>query len=98
MLKGKHYEITKKNIFGHEIVGLEAEVIESSDKNKKGMKGIVVDESKNVLTIEAGSQEKKVPKKEAVFEFALGSEKARVDGKKIMFRPQDRVKIFWRGM
>ncbi|MDO8633814.1 MAG: ribonuclease P protein component 1 [archaeon] len=96
MFKGKNYEITQKNIFGHELVGLEVEVIESTDKNKKGMKGIVVDETKNVLTIEAGKQEKKVPKKEAVFEFALGSEKARVDGEKICFRPEDRIKIFWR--
>lgn len=96
MLKGKNYEITQKNIMSHELVGLGVQVVESTDKNKKGLKGIVVDETKNVLVIDNAGVEKKVPKKEAVFEFALGSEKAMVDGKKICFRPEDRVKVFWR--
>ena len=96
MLKGKNYEITQKNIMGHELVGLSVQVVESTDKNKKGLSGIVVDETKNVLVIDAAGVEKKIPKKEAMFEFALGNEKVKVDGKKICFRPEDRAKIFWR--
>lgn len=96
MLKGKNYEITKKNILCHEIVGLKAQVVDSPDKNKKGLSGIIVDETKNIFMIDANGTEKKVPKKEAVFEFTIGNEKAIVEGKKICFRPEDRVKIFWR--
>lgn len=96
MLNGKNYEITKSNLLAHEFIGLNARVIESEDKNKKGISGLVVDETKNVFRIEANGITKDIPKKEAVFEFLLGSERVVVDGKKILFRPQDRVKVFWR--
>ncbi len=96
MLKGKNFEITKKNILSHELIGLKAGVAQSSDENKKKVSGMVVDETKNIIFIEAGNVVKQVPKKEAVFEFLLGDEKVLVDGKKILFRPEDRVKVFWR--
>ena len=96
MLKGKNFEITKKNIFAHELIGLKASVASSPDESKKKVNGMVVDETKNIIFIEAGNVVKQVPKKEAVFEFLLGDEPVLVDGKKIMFRPEDRVKVFWR--
>lgn len=95
-LKGHNYEITAKNVLAHELIGLEARVCAGTDKGRMGLKGIVVDETKNVIVIEDNGVEKKVPKKESSFEFSLGKEKVVVEGKRIMFRPQDRVKVFWR--
>ncbi len=96
MLKGLNYEISKKNFFAHEWIGLPVSVIESNDKNKKEMSGIVIDETKNVIVVQTKNGEKIVPKKEGVFSFSLGEEKIVLDGKKFLFRPEDRVKVFWR--
>ena len=105
MIKGKNYEITTKNILGHEMIGLEMKVIDASDKSRIGIKGKVVDETKKTFTVlgkHAGSnlekaEEKKfvLPKEECVFEFDLKGEKIIVNGKDITRRPEDRVKE-WR--
>ena len=95
MLKAEHYCITAENAALHELIGLECVVAESADKSRKGMKGKVVDETKNTLVIESGGAEKTVPKGEAEFEFALGSEKALIKGSAIMFAPEQRTKALW---
>ena len=93
MIKGLHYGITRENLLMHELIGLEAEVVESSDKSRI-CRGKIIDETKNTLTMECdGEKIKKIPKKEAVFEFKLGDEKARVDGKRIVARPHERTKM-----
>jgi len=96
MLKTEHYCITPENIFGHELIGLETRVSRSSDTSRENLKGIVVDETKNTLVIESKGIEKIVPKNEAEFEFKLGKEKVKVDGKKILYKPEQRVKVLWR--
>ena len=96
MLKGKNYCISRENIFAHELIGLEATVKCSNDKNKEGLHGKIVDETKNLLVLETEKGLKSLPKKECVFEFEIGNEKAIVEGKKILDKPEDRVKNFWR--
>lgn len=87
-MKKKYYEINEKNIKNHEIIGLNILVIESSDKKKIGIKGKVIDETKNTIILYDG---KILPKKECVFEFDIG-EKVKVVGKNISKRPADRLK------
>ena len=85
--------ITAENLRLHELIGLNAKVAESSSLPHKGIKGLVVDETKNTLVILAGKEEKIVPKKGRVFLFTLPSkEKVRLEGDKIAFRPYDRPK------
>ena len=98
MLKGNNYCITKENIAMHEMIGLNVKVFESTDEGRKNMKGKIVDETKNTFTIETAKGEKKVPKSEAVFEFELGNENVMIDGKSIIYRPEDRVKAANRGV
>ncbi|MFH1257186.1 MAG: ribonuclease P protein component 1 [Candidatus Diapherotrites archaeon] len=93
-VKGKGYEINARNLLAHELIGLQAEVIESTDRGRKGIKGRVVDETMNVLVVETVKGEKKVPKKEAGFVFDLEGEKAFVEGALLLARPEDRVKVF----
>ena len=90
-MKGKNYEITAQNIRNHEIIGLDIEVVESSDPGRKNIKGKVIDETKNTLIVKIGEDTKVLPKKECVFEFDIG-EKVRIIGKEIMKKPEDRVK------
>lgn len=44
--------ISFKNIFYHELIGLELKVVDSLNKSLIGLSGIVVDETRNTLLIE----------------------------------------------
>lgn len=94
MIKSKCYEITKENILGHELIGLEVEVIQSTDPKRIGMKGIVVDETQNTFVIDSKNHSIVVPKKECEFEFNLNEEKVVIKGKEILRRSEDRTKEF----
>ena len=86
--------ITPQNIFRHEFVGLPVEVADSSHDGYKGIKGRVVDETKNTIKIEdEGGDEKIIPKKVAIFHFTLpNGSKVEIDGKIIAIRPENRIK------
>ncbi len=96
MLRGEHYCITAKNLLCHEFIGLNANVLQSTDSGRKNTSGIIIDETKNLFEIRTKNGDRLVPKKEAVFEFFVGDEKVVVDGKKIVVRPTERTKYFWR--
>ena len=82
---------TRKNLAKHELIGLEVEVIESSDKSQVGIKGRVVDETKNTLVIE-DRKEKTVPKKNAKFRVRIDDETIEIKGNKIAYAPENRIK------
>ena len=96
MIKGNHYCISGENLPGHEIIGLEARVVKSSDASKAGISGKVVDETRNTVTVETHSGEKVLGKKEVWLEFRLKNETALVAGQAIEGRPEDRTKNWWR--
>ena len=86
--------ITPQNIFRHELVGLDVEIVKSLHKGFTGIKGEVVDETKNTIKVEdvAGSL-KIIPKNVATFRFTLPSNAVvEVDGRIIVARPEDRIK------
>lgn len=93
MLKGKNYRITGKNITVHELIGLKASVIGGTEKSRIGLRGYIVDETKNLLVLETEKGVKRIPKKESVFEIALGGEKVIIEGKRILAKPEDRIKL-----
>ncbi|VVB76353.1 Ribonuclease P protein component 1 [uncultured archaeon] len=92
MIKGKNYEITAKNILGHEVIGLKVKVVKSTDEKRVGAKGIIVDETKNTFVVKCGKEKVTLPKNECEFEFDLDSEKVLVNGKEIMKRAEERAK------
>jgi len=55
--------INKKNIARHELIGLEVEIA-SSNKKINGMKGKIIDETKNTITIKPN---KMILKNQATF-------------------------------
>jgi ribonuclease P protein subunit POP4 len=79
------------NLRKHELIGLQVEVLRATDPGQVRMSGRVVDETRNLLVIEAGGIEKRIPKQGARFRFEIqgGIE---VEGDEIRFRPEDRVK------
>jgi len=85
---------TRKNILYSTFIGLAVEVANSSQHGLVGLKGRVVDETKNLIIIEKGDgKEAKLPKAACAFRFTLDDgEKFEVDGRKIAFRPHERPK------
>ncbi len=80
--------ITPENLPRHELIGLECEVVESSDENQIGIEGEVMDETESMLRI----CDKKVEKESCVFRFKLPSgEKVKLDGELIAKKPEERV-------
>jgi ribonuclease P protein subunit POP4 len=96
MFKTKNYCITPKNVLCHELIGLKAEVVKSTDKSRIGLKGKIIDETRNTLQLETKSGEKTLPKKEVWLEVNLKNEKAMIAGKDIVVKPEARTKFCWR--
>jgi len=85
--------VTKKNVLQHELTGLEAQVVSSSDPGLLGAYGKILDETRDMLVIEHMSTPKIIPKSDSKFEITLpDGEKVVVEGKKLIGRPEDRVK------
>lgn len=80
--------LTPENLPRHELIGLQAEVVDSSDENQVGISGEVLDETESMLRID----DKEVEKEGCVFLFEIPSgEKVRLEGEIIAKRPEERV-------
>lgn len=84
--------ITPENIVRHELIGLTVEVTQATDPAKVGIKGKVVDESRQTLVIERDSQEVTLPKEESTFLFQLSTAEVEVKGSLLQGRPEERLK------
>lgn len=84
---------TRQNLLYHTFIGLDVEVINSSSRELMGKKGKIIDETKNLIVIEdAECREIRIPKAACVFHFYAEDGALDVDGRKIMFRPEERAK------
>jgi len=79
------------NLRKHELIGLQVRVMRSTDPGQRDLSGRVVDETRNMLVVEVGGVDKRIPKQGSRFRFDIqgGLE---VEGDEIRFRPEDRVK------
>jgi ribonuclease P protein subunit POP4 len=87
-------DINPHNILQHELIGLKAEVEESTNKNLMGLCGTVVDETRNMLIIETVQRDEKMIAKTGntlIFELDSGVQ-VRVKGDRLVSRPEDRIK------
>lgn len=87
-------KITPRNILQHELIGLYVEIKQAKNPLHIGIKGLVVNETKNMLWIENEKGEiKKIPKKDTRFMFTLpDGKKVLVKGDAILARPEERIK------
>lgn len=74
---------------------ISGEFIGSSVKvHGKPIEGKVIDETKNTLIVETAYKKRKVLiKKNNVFDFIINNDIIRIDGKFLVARPEDRIKI-----
>ena len=81
-----------KELIRHELIGLKLEVVKSKNLSLVGIKGKIVDETKNTITIQTKDKMKKILKNQVVFNLKVGNKVFQVDGKVLVGRPEDRVK------
>jgi ribonuclease P protein subunit POP4 len=88
------HSITRKNILYSTFIGLPVEIINSTQRKLIGLKGIIVDETKNMITIEIQEgKEIKIQKTSSTFRMTTeDGQKVDIDGKEILFRPHERPK------
>jgi ribonuclease P protein subunit POP4 len=80
-----------RNIVLHELIGLRVRVLKCADRKQVGLRGTVVDESKNTLVVDTGNQLKRLVKATSTFRFYAGRKSFIVNGVEINFRPEDRI-------
>lgn len=85
---------TPSNLLQHELIGLRLKVDEGSNSTLRGLRGTVIDETRNMLVIENDqSAEKRVSKAGNRFIFELDDGVlVRVNGDRLISRPEDRIK------
>lgn len=80
-------------ILQHELIGLKAKVVRSSNPCYLGICGRVTDETQRTLRILHKGREKVVVKQSSVFHFTLADGSLiEIDGKVLVGRPENRVK------
>ncbi len=83
---------TPENLVRHELIGLAVDVTTSTDPEKEGVTGTVVDETRGTLVVETpGGEEQTLPKAESRFRFELEDTAVGVDGDLLVGRPEERI-------
>jgi ribonuclease P protein subunit POP4 len=86
--------ITPRNVIRHELVGLAARVVSSSNPAQVGISGMIIDESRNMLVIMTRNGPKRIQKKSARFELRLPDDtRVVVDGSVLVMRPEKRISM-----
>lgn len=85
--------ITPQNIIRHELIGLTVKVNDAANPSIKGVKGAIIDETKNMLKIRSPRGTVMIPKNIATFRFKLpDGVQVDVDGRRLAARPESRLK------
>lgn len=85
--------ITPHNILRHELIGLDVRVMRARDPTMNGVRGMIVDETRNMLTLVDRGKKLLIPKSVATFRFKLHDETlVDVDGARLVGRPENRLK------
>lgn len=65
----------------------------SRDPTLISLQGIVIDETRNMLTVQSANRIRKVVKEGTTFEFELAAERwVTIHGRELVGRPEDRVR------
>lgn len=75
-----------------ELIGLNIEVVDSKNKSLVGLKGKVVNETKNTIVIEYDGKEKTLLKDQVKLLIHFQKEKVVAEGKLFLGRPEERIK------
>ncbi len=85
--------ITTENISFHELIGLQVEIVESTNKQMVGFTGIIIDETKSMFTLSSKNGIKKIPKEISFWKFVVGNKTATLKGTELRKRSYERVEM-----
>lgn len=87
--------ISPENVLVHEIIGLGAKIVESTDPTLQGISGTIIFETKNTVSIRTDSSVKQIAKKVAKkIEIKTDSGVCFISGSSMIGRAEDRVSRF----
>ncbi|HLD02903.1 MAG TPA: ribonuclease P protein subunit [Candidatus Nanoarchaeia archaeon] len=81
-----------KDMLRHELIGSDAEVIRASNKSLEGLKGRIIDETKNTLVLETNDKTRRILKKNITMKIKMKKQTIQVEGNLLVGRPEDRLK------
>ena len=81
-------EMNTKDIARYELIGLNAEIIDSKNKSNIGIKGKIADETKSTIII----NNKRVFKKNITLKIKTKNQSITIKGEKLFGRPKERTK------
>lgn len=76
----------------HELIGLEIEISDSKNRSLIGLRGKIIDETKNMLKIKTSKGTKKVVKNQVKMIIRFQDKKIELEGSGIIGRADDRIK------
>lgn len=86
--------ITPRTLLRHELIGLWAAVEEAHNSSLIGLRGRIIDETQNMLTLETTEGEKQVAKRGAIFLIRLpDATTVRVNGSVLVMAPERRTSM-----
>jgi len=83
--------ITSENITSHEFIGLDTEIIQSTNPQVIGLNGRIINETKSMFTINTKNGSKLIAKSTNNWKFSIEGKDIVVEGSKITKRPFDRI-------
>lgn len=83
--------ISLNNVRKDEFIGLHVNIVDATNPSLVGIKGRVIDETKNTFVINNKKQIRLI-KDQVVIETKINDKLLRIDGKQLSKRPEDRIK------
>ena len=83
--------ITADNITSHEFIGLDTEIVSSTNPQVIGLNGRVINETKSMFAINTKKGVKSIAKSQNTWKFSIQNKEVTVDGSRIAKRPFDRI-------
>ena len=83
--------ITADNITSHEFIGLNTEIVKSTNPQVIGLNGRIINETKSMFTINTEKGIKSIAKSTNRWKFSIDNKDVIVEGSKITKRPFDRL-------
>ena len=83
--------ISADNITSHEFIGLNTEIIQSTNPQVIGLNGRIIDETKSMFTLNTTNGVKSFAKASSNWKFTIENNDVIVNGSQITKRPFDRI-------
>jgi len=83
--------ITEENIRSHELIGLQAEISNSTSPQVIGLNGRIIDETKSMLKIKTSRGIKSIPKSNNYWRFSIDNRQVVVNGTDLAKRSAERL-------